>query len=99
MAGKLKEPCATLVLFLAAGLRIGESLAIKWTDFKDNVLHITHRIYEGDVDAVKSKRSDRKLPIDPILMEPIEKLGKASQMDHAPVLLVPLTWRQSRCTA
>jgi len=77
IAAKLKEPYATLVLFLAAtGLRIGEALAIKWTDFKDNVLHVTRRIYDGDVDGVKSKRSERKLPIDPILMERMEKLGK-----------------------
>ena len=77
IAEKLKEPYETLVLFLAAtGLRIGEALAIKWTDFSKNVLHVTRRIYEGDVDAVKSKRSERKLPIDPILMARIEKLGK-----------------------
>ena len=74
---KLKEPYATLVLFLAAsGLRIGEALAIKWTDFKHNVLHVTRRIYEGEVDTVKSKGSARKLPIDPILMARMEKLGK-----------------------
>jgi integrase len=77
IAEKLKEPYATLVLFLAAsGLRIGEALAIKWTDFKGNVLHVTRRIYDGDVDAVKSKRSERKLPIGPILMARMEKLGK-----------------------
>ena len=76
IAGKLKEPYATLVLFLAAtGLRIGEALAMKWTDFTDGVLHVTRRIYDGDVDAVKSKRSERKLPIDPILMARMEKLG------------------------
>jgi len=75
--GKLKEPYATLVLFLAAsGLRISEALAIRWTDFKNKVLHVTRRVYEGDVDTVKSKRSDRKLPIDPILMTRMEKLGK-----------------------
>ncbi len=75
--GKLKEPYATLVLFLAAsGLRIGEALAIKWTDFNDNVLHVTQRIYDGELDAVKSKRSERKLPIDPRLIERMEKLGK-----------------------
>jgi integrase len=77
IAGKLKEPYATLVLFLAAtGLRIGEALALKRTDFAGDVLHVTRRIYDGDVDAVKSKRSERKLPVDPILMERIEKLGK-----------------------
>ena len=77
IAGKLTEPYATLVLFLAvSGLRIGEALAIKWSDFKNNVLHVTRRIYEGDVDAVKSKHSERNLPIDPILMARMEKLGK-----------------------
>jgi integrase len=77
IAEKLKEPYATLVLFLAAsGLRIGEALAIRWTDFKNNVLHITRRLFDGDVDSVKSKRSERKLPIDPILMARMEKLGK-----------------------
>jgi len=45
IAEKLKEPYATLVLFLAAtGLRIGEALALKGTDFKNNVLHVTRRI-------------------------------------------------------
>jgi integrase len=77
MAGRLKEPYATLVLFLAAtGLRIGEALAIKWTDFEYSVLHVTRRICDGDVDEVKSRRSERRLPIDPILMTRMEKLGK-----------------------
>ncbi|PYX98851.1 MAG: hypothetical protein DMG63_10730 [Acidobacteria bacterium] len=77
IAEKLKEPYATLVLFLAAtGLRIGEALALKGTDFKNNVLHVTRRIYDGDVEPVKSKRSERKLPIDPLLMARMEKLGK-----------------------
>ncbi len=38
-------------------------------------VHVTRTIYEGDVDAVKSKRSERKLPVDPILMARMEKLG------------------------
>jgi integrase len=77
IAEKLKEPYATLILFLAAtGLRIGEAVAIKWTDFRNNLLHVTRRIYDGDVDAVKSKRSERRLPINPLLMERMEKLGK-----------------------
>ncbi|SRR5579875_3283675 len=40
------------------------------------VSSITRRIYDGDVDAVKSPHSERKLPVDPILMERLEKLGK-----------------------
>jgi len=76
IAGRLQEPYATLVLFLAAtGLRIGEALAIKWSDFTGNVLHVKHRIYGGRIDDVKSKRSDRKLPIDPALKSRMEILG------------------------
>jgi len=64
IAGKLEEPYATLVLFLAAsGLRIGEAIAVKWSDFSDNVLHVARRIYDGDVGTVKSAHSERKLPI------------------------------------
>ena len=76
VAEKLREPYATLVLFLAAtGLRIGEALAIKWSDFNGHVLHVTRRIYEGNIDTVKSKRSERSLPIDPILKSRMENLG------------------------
>jgi integrase len=64
IADKLDEPYATLVLLLAAlGLRIGEAVGLKWADFQDNVLHINRRIYDGDVGAVKSLHSARKLPI------------------------------------
>jgi len=74
---KLKEPYATLVLFLAAsGTRIGEAIALKRSDFFDNVVHITRRICDGDVDAVKSKTSERKLPLDPMLVSRMERLGK-----------------------
>src|SRR5205823_5274805 len=68
---KLKAPTG-----IGTCITDGEALAIKWSDFKNNVLHVTRRIYEGDMDTVKSKRSDRKLPIDPILMTRIEKFGK-----------------------
>lgn len=78
LAGKLEEPFATLVLFLyATGLRIGEAAALKWTDFTGNVLHVTRRICDGDMDKVKSKSSERSLPIDPALLERMGQLGKA----------------------
>jgi len=64
LAGKLKEPYATFVLFVAAtGLRISEAIAVRWSDFDGNVLHVTRRIYNGDVDTVKSLRSVRNLPL------------------------------------
>lgn len=76
IAGKLEEPYATLVLFLAAsGLRIGEAIAVKEPDFEGNVLHVTRRIYDGDEDAVKTRHSIRKLPIDPALVSRMRQLG------------------------
>ena len=75
-AGKLEEPYATLVLFLAAsGLRIGEAIAVKWSDFSGNVLHVTRRIYDGDEGTVKSAHSERKLPIAPDLLDRMRQLG------------------------
>ena len=64
IAGELEEPYATLVLFLATtGLRIGEAIAVQWEDFRGNLLRINRRIYDGDVDKVKTERSERSLPI------------------------------------
>jgi integrase len=76
LSEKLHEPYATLVLFLAAtGLRIGEAIAVKWSDFDGNVLHVTRRICDGDVDTVKTGNSARKLPIDPTLIARMRQLG------------------------
>lgn len=76
LAGKLEEPYATLVLFLAAtGLRIGEAIAIRWSDFEGNVVHITRRLYDGDVDAVKTRSSVRSLPLDEGLITRMRQLG------------------------
>lgn len=76
IARKLEEPYSTLVLFLAAtGLRIGEAIAIKWSDFDGDVLHVSRRIYEGKADTPKTKRSERDLPIPATLLARIKKLG------------------------
>lgn len=76
IAAKLPEPYATLVLFIAVlGLRIGEAVAVKFSDFEDGVLHVSRRIYEGDEDDLKTKRSERNLPVPPALMARIEMLG------------------------
>lgn len=76
IANKLEEPYATLVLFLAVtGLRIGEAIAVKWTDFEGNTLHIRRRIYEGKVGTTKTKSSERGLPIPSLLLERMKKLG------------------------
>jgi integrase len=65
---KLNEPYATLVLFLAiTGLRIGEAVAIKPSDFDGDVLRVRRRICEGKSDTTTTKKSARDLPIPEVL--------------------------------
>lgn len=76
IAEKLEEPYASLVLFFSAsGLRIGEAIALKWSDFDGEVLYVTRRIYDGAVDTVKTVSSARKLPISSTLLERLRQLG------------------------
>ncbi len=73
---RLQEPYATLVPFLAVtGLRIGEAIGIKWSDFEGDVLHICRRVYEGQVDSTKTKGSNRHLPIPESLLSRMRTLG------------------------
>jgi integrase len=76
LANRLPEPYSTLVIFLAVtGLRIGEAVGLKWSDFTGDVLHVQRRIYEGKEDSTKTKGSDRKLPIPSLLLERMKDLG------------------------
>jgi integrase len=64
IAKKLEEPYATLILFLAiTGLRIGEAVGIKPSDFDGDLLRVRRRIYEDKADTTKTKKSERDLPI------------------------------------
>jgi integrase len=76
IVNRLHEPYATLVLFLAvSGLRIGEAIAVKWSDFEGDILNIRRRIYEGEVGTTKTESSERGLPIPAPLLERMKKLG------------------------
>jgi excisionase family DNA binding protein len=76
IAGKLREPYSTLVLFLAVtGLRVGEAVGIQWGDFDGNTLHVSRRIYEGKAGAPKTKNSERYLPIPEPLLARMRALG------------------------
>jgi integrase len=76
IAQRLNQPYATLVLFLAVtGLRIGEAIGIKWSDFDGDVLNIQRRIYEGKADATKTEGSNRSLPIPAPLLKRMRLLG------------------------
>lgn len=80
IASKLPEPYSTLILFLAlTGLRIGEAVAVKWTDFDGKVLNVSRRIYEGKADTLKTEKSKRPVPIPASLMQRVNKLDHFSE--------------------
>jgi integrase len=76
IAERLHEPYSTLVLLLAVtGLRIGEAIGIKWSDFDGDVLKVQRRIYEGEADETKTEDSNRSLPIPAPLLQRLRALG------------------------
>ena len=77
LVASLPEPIATLVLFLAVtGVRIGEAVGIKWSDFDGDVLHIQRRIYERREGTPKTVSSDRYIPIPAVLLARLHTLGE-----------------------
>ena len=77
LAESLDEPFSTLVLSLAStGLRIGEAAGLRWSDLQNNVLHVQRRIYYGKQDDLKTKGSNRKLPLPDALVSRLLKLKK-----------------------
>lgn len=75
IANRLEEPYRTLVILLASsGLRIGEAVAIRWSDVKEGVLHVRRRIYEGQVDDPKT--GVRAIPLAPDLLRCLLGLWK-----------------------
>ncbi len=60
LASKLERREAVLVILLAAtGLRISEAVGLKWPDLQSDGIHVDRRVYEGDVDDLKTDESDR----------------------------------------
>jgi integrase len=80
IAGELEEPYATLIIFLAlTGLRIGEAIAVKWSDFDGEVLQVQRRIYEGKADTLKTDKSKRSLPVPAVLLARLKTLGRENE--------------------
>jgi integrase len=81
VADRLKEPYRTLWLFLlASGLRISEAVAVKWTDLDGNLLRVRRRVYNRKVDDLKTKKSERLIPIQNAeLLESLRSLGEGQE--------------------
>jgi integrase len=88
LVAELPEPYATLVLALSqTGLRIGEAVALKKADFDNKLiqtdggdgymLHVTRRIYRGEVGPLKTKKSYRTLLVSAELKERIFRIASS----------------------
>jgi integrase len=68
LAAILNEPARSMTLILAlTGLRIGELLALRWSNVEINarMLRVSETVYDGHFDRPKTKRSARTIPIGP----------------------------------
>lgn len=62
-------PCIMLALY--AGLRVGEVLGLKWTDIRNNEIHVNRQLYRGDLKAPKYN-SNRIIPLHPVIKKALE---------------------------
>lgn len=101
-AANLEEPFRTIALLcICLGLRISESLALKWSDvdWLESKLRVERGIVCQDVDDVKSEESRKQLTIDRELLTALKTWKQAAQfsasedwMFASPVQLGRLPW-------
>ena len=65
LAGLPEKARVMILLVMMTSMRVCEILALRWrrVDLRTGTLRITERFYQGDFSTVKSKRSDRDLPL------------------------------------
>ena len=63
-----------VLLAMMTSMRIGEFLGLRWgrVDLDSGVIRVMERCYRGDFDTVKSRRSDRMVPLSPIVRKALE---------------------------
>lgn len=76
----LEEPTRTIILTAAlTGLRIGELAGLKWTDIKEDELHIARQIQAGMVEETKTEDSKAAIPLVATVGEALEKHRRRSR--------------------
>src|SRR5215813_2132617 len=63
-----------ILLVMMTSMRVCEILALRWrrVDLRTGTLRITERFYRGDFSTVKSRRSDRDLPLGSVALETLK---------------------------
>ena len=96
----LPEPSKSVVtLIVFASLRVGEVLALRWKRVLKDRLLIEERVYDGEIDDVKTDAGHREEPFDErgVLLRTLErcrkeaKFGKPDDLVFANLLANPLT--------
>ena len=83
----LAEPARTMVLLaMMTSLRIEEILGLRWgrMDLETGVLRVVETCYRGHFSSVKSRRSERRVPLSPIVHAALRQrrgLVKGGPMD------------------
>ena len=76
-------------LAILAGMRTGEIFALTWKSLDSQSVHITQRVYHGDIDSPKTHNSVRKAALSDGLAQAIEEWRKQSPCTAANAWVFP----------
>ena len=86
-----KDKLFGIILCLYTGMRIGELLALTWSDidFEKSILSITKTCYDGNIngehvriiDSPKTENSRRQIPLSKMLVKMLKKIKKKSKCE------------------